>query len=517
MPRQFNVAGVNNPRDHYTLPALRRLPGVRALIDGKQYFVVHAPRQVGKTTAFRTLAQELTAQGTYAAVLVSVEMGVPFRDKVGAAEDTILASWRDSARARLPADLQPPPWPDAPEGSRIRRALQAWAEACSRPLVVFLDEIDALEGETLLSILRQIRDGHADRPEHFPWSLAVIGMRNVRDYKIASGGADRTHSASPFNVATEAMTLRNFTHDEVRELYAQHTAETGQMFLPEAVDRAFEFSGGQPWLANALARQLVTVVVTDVGTPITPAHVDEAKDILIQRQDTHLDSLAERLREPRVRNVIEPIMTGMHLGEVPMDDRQFVTDLGLVRMNPNGGVQIANPIYEEIIVRMLSGSIRDSIPPLRPIWLKSDGRIDFDALLQAFLTFWRQHGAPLLGSTPYHEFAPHLVLMSFLHRIVNGGGTIEREYAIGRGRMDLHVCKGEDQFAVEIKVWRTDGDADPLGEGLEQIEEYLSGLKLDTGWLVIFDRRASAPPLSQRLGASTATTPRGRVVTVIRA
>lgn len=517
MPRQFNVAGVNNPRDHYTLPALRRLPGVRALIDGKQYFVVHAPRQVGKTTALRTLAQELTAEGTYAAVLVSVETGVPFRDRVGVAEDAILGSWQDSAHARLPAAFQPPPWPDAPEGSRIRRALRAWAETCSPPFVVFIDEIDALEGETLLSILRQLRDGHADRPEHFPWSLAVIGMRNVRDYKLASGGANRTYSASPFNIATTALTLRNFTHDEVGELYAQHSAETGQVFLPDAVDRAFELSGGQPWLVNAIACQLVTVIVPDRGVPITPEHVDQAKEILIQRQDTHLDSLGERLREPRVRGVIEPIMTGTHLSEVPLDDRKLVMDLGLVRMNPDGGVQIANPIYEEIIVRVLSDSIRASIPPLRPIWLKSDGRIDFDALLQAFLTFWRQHGAPLLGSTPYHEFAPHLVLMSFLHRIVNGGGTIEREYAIGRGRMDLHVCKGQDQFAVEIKVWRTDGDADPLREGLEQIEEYLSGLKLDTGWLVIFDRRASAPPLSQRLGASTATTPRGKVVTVIRA
>ncbi|MBK9261969.1 MAG: ATP-binding protein [Polyangiaceae bacterium] len=517
MPRQFNVAGVNKPSIHYTLPASRRLPGVRALIDGQQYFVVHAPRQVGKTTALHTLAQELTAEGTYAAVLVSVETAVPFRDNVGMAEDAILGSWKLSARVRMPAAFQPPPWPDAPVGSRIRYALQAWAETCLRPLVVFIDEIDALEGETLLAILRQLRDGHPDRPEHFPWSLAVIGMRNVRDYKLASGGADRTHSASPFNVVSKALTLRNFTHDEVVELYGQHTTETGQVFLPEALDRAFEMSQGQPWLANAIARALVEDVVTDRNTPITPAHVDQAKDILIERQDTHLDSLAERLREPRVRSVIEPIMIGAHLGEVPMDDRQFVTDLGLVRMNPDGGVQIANPIYEEIIIRMLSGSIRASIPPLRPIWLKPDGRIDFDALLQAFLTFWRQHGAPLLGSTPYHEYAPHLVLMSFLHRVVNGGGTIDREYAIGRGRVDLHVSKGEDRFAVEIKVWRADGDSDPLGEGLVQIEEYLSGLKLDTGWLVIFDRRPSAPPLSQRLGASTATTPRGKIVTLIRA
>lgn len=517
MPRWFNVAGPNEVADHYTLPAMRRLPEVFGLIDKKQYFVLHAPRQAGKTTALRTLALELTATGKYAAVLVSMETGVPMRQNLGATEKTVLDAWRLSAEVRLPPELHPPPWPAAGEGNRIRAALRAWAEACPRPLVVFLDEIDALEGEVLISVLRQLRDGYADRPGHFPWSLAVIGMRNVRDYKIASAEVDRAHSASPFNIAAEALTLRDFTRAEVAELYGQHTAETGQTFLPEAVDRAFALSQGQPWLVNALARRLVEVVVTDRDNPITQSHVDKAKDLLIERQDTHMDSLAERLREPRVRSVIEPLMTGGLMSDIPADDQQFVMDLGLIRARPDGQIEIANPIYEEIIIRSLSVSIRASIPTLRPQWLTADGRLDMDALLQAFLSFWRQHGFPLLGSTPYHEFAPHLVLMAFLHRIVNGGGTIDREYAVGRGRMDLHVRKGADRFALEIKVWRKDGDPDPLSHGLSQLDEYLSGLSLRTGWLVIFDRRESAGPLSQRLLASKVTTPGGREVTVVRA
>jgi len=145
----------------------------------------------------------------------------------------------------------------------------------------------------LISVLAQIRDGYRFRPSGFPWSLAVIGVRNVRDYKIASGGADRSHSASPFNIVSEALTLRNFNRDEVAELYGQHTADTGQVFLPEAVDRAFALTQGQPWLVNALGGQLVNVLVTDVGTAIAAADVERAKDILVRRQDTHLDSLSE--------------------------------------------------------------------------------------------------------------------------------------------------------------------------------------------------------------------------------
>lgn len=514
--RRFNTAGPNDPRDCYTIPALRRLPDVRRLIDDKLYFVLHAPRQVGKTTALLALAKELIADGSYAAIVVSVEAASVMRNDVRAAEITMLDAWRTTAEASLPPDLQPPPWPKAKTGNRVRAALQAWALSCPRPLVVFIDEIDSLENEVLLSVLRQLRDGHKFRPTKFPHSLALVGMRNVRDYKLASGGQDRSRSASPFNIAAEALTMRNFTPDEVAELYAQHTTESGQVFLPEAIARVFALTWGQPWLVNALARQLVEVVVND-GSPITAKHVDQAKDILIQRQDTHVDSLAERLYEDRIRAVIEPILTGEGSTTVSLEDQRFVCELGLIRIPENGPVVIANPIYEEIFLRMLTSVIRMSTPTLRPIWLKTDGRIDFEKLLQSFLEFWRQHGFPLLGSTPYHELAPHLVLMSFLHRVVNGGGTIEREYAIGRGRMDLLVQKGLDKFAIEIKVWRNDGDSDPLDDGLEQIDEYLDGVHLATGWLMIFDRRPSAPKLKERLGASKAKTPSGKEITVVRA
>ncbi|MCA9635011.1 MAG: hypothetical protein KC420_03145, partial [Myxococcales bacterium] len=75
MPRWFNTAGPCDPADHYMLPVMRRLPSVRRLIDRKAYFVVHAPRQVGKTTSLLALARELTAEGRYCAVLLSLEVG----------------------------------------------------------------------------------------------------------------------------------------------------------------------------------------------------------------------------------------------------------------------------------------------------------------------------------------------------------------------------------------------------------------------------------------------------------
>ena len=110
----------------------------------------------------------------------------------------------------------------------------------------------------------------------------------------------------------------------------------------------------------------------------------------------------------------------------------------------------------------------------------------------------QQHGEPLLKSTPYPEIARHLVLMAFLHQVVNGGGSLERGYAIGSGRMDICLQYGQVVMGMELKVWRQ-GKTDPLTAGLTQLDEYLDGLGLATGWLVIFDRRPGLPPMGERI------------------
>ena len=516
MPRWFNTAGPCKPDIHYMLSPLTRLPELERLIAQESYYVLHAPRQTGKTTLMLSLAQELTASGRYAAVMLSVEVGAVFSAQPGKAEAAILDAWRGAAKFRLPSELNPPVWPKVEGGRRIGAALQVWSEALSLPLVVFIDEIDALQDEALISVLRQLRDGYPNRPGGFPQSVGLVGLRDVRDYKVASGGSERLNTSSPFNIKVESLTLRNFNAGEVAELYQQHTDDTGQVFAPEAVARAFELTQGQPWLVNALARQAVETLVSDRTQPITVLTIDAAKEILIQRRDTHLDSLAERLREPRIKAIVEPMLAGESMGSIPDEDRQFVLDLGLVRRSPAGGFVIANPIYKEVIPRVLTGATQDTLPLISPTWLNEKGELVPDMLLSSFLDFWRQHGQPLLKSAAYHEIAPHIVLMAFLHRVVNGGGTLEREYAIGMGRMDICLRYGEVTLGMELKVWRQ-GEKDPVEQGLVQINGYLAGLNLASGWLVIFDQRIGIPPIAERTSVEVMKTAGDRTIQVIRA
>jgi hypothetical protein len=169
MPRWFNTAGPCKAEIHYMLPPTVRLPNLERLIAQESYFVIHAPRQTGKTTAMLALAKQLTESGNYAAVMVSAEVGAPFSHDPGAAELAILSAWYSRTQVYLPSDFRPPEnWDEAQPGRRIQDALERWAQISPRPIVLFIDEIDSLQDEALISILRQLREATPSVPSIFP-------------------------------------------------------------------------------------------------------------------------------------------------------------------------------------------------------------------------------------------------------------------------------------------------------------------------------------------------------------
>jgi len=523
--RFFNTEGPVVPEDHYSLPPLQRwdLAGILNLIAQKKYFLLHAPRQTGKTTCLLALADHLNQSGRYRALYANIETAQAARERVELAMTGIVqtlaaqAVWQlgDSETESLARRVLA----DQAATVALGQYLAHWCERSPLPIVLLLDEVDALVGDCLISLLRQLRAGYPQRPQRFPQTAILCGVRDLRDYRIhASSEAAPITGGSAFNIKAKSLRLGDFNQTEVVTLLQEHTTETGQAFTPEAVERVWILTQGQPWLVNALAYEACFDMREgrDRSQPVTVTMIEQAKENLILRRVTHLDQLADKLREERVRRVIEPMLAGTAPGEVPEDDRQYLVDLGLLRRAGGGGLVVANPMYREVLPRMLASGPQDSLPQIAPTWLNADGSLNLEHLLAAFLRFWRQHGQPLLGSALYHEIAPHLVLMAFLHRVVNGGGTLEREYAIGWGRMDLCLRYGAVTLGIELKVWR-DGEPDPLAEGLEQLDGYLAGLELDGGWLVIFDRRTGQPPIRERTSNSETQSPQGRWVTVVRA
>lgn len=522
-PRSFNIAGPCDESRHYLIDPISRLPDARGLIDEGGYFVVHGPRQTGKTTSLRALAKALTADGQYAALYFSCETGAVLSDSIGKMEQVLLHRIEAAATDDLPESLRPPAGEDAPSGVQLVAYLRAWAKSCPRPLVLIFDEIDALRDDGLRSVLQQLRDGFPRRPERAPHSVILAGLRDVRDYKVASGGElpvreGRLGTSSPFNIKVASTRLASFTEAQVRALLGQHTAATGQRFSEPALARVFYYTEGQPWLTNALASEVIKGL--KITGEIIAAHIDRAKENLVLARATHLDSLMARLMEPRVHRIIGPVIAGTLAGGYNSfdDDQRYVHDLGLITIRPPA---IANPIYREVIARVLSTSAEANVVVPPRGFVLPDGGLDFDRLLREFMAFWIEHGEVLKEGMPYHEVAPQLVLMAFFQRVVNGGGYIEREYGVGRGRIDLLLRwplpdGGEQRHAIELKV-RTARSGDPLEKGLSQLDGYLDRLGLDTGVLVIFDRRVDAPAIHLRTTLTDVQRAEGHRVQLLRA
>lgn len=489
MRRHFNTAGPCDLEKHYMLPAEGRLPDLLPLVEREQYFVIHAARQTGKTTAMRALAARLREMGLMA-VHATLEASQG-EEEVEAAEARWISAIAWSA-ARLPPGDRPPEPPEAAPGTRLAVWLGAWATALApRPLVLFLDEADVVTGVPMVNLLRQLRSGFPERPARFPACIALVGMRDLRDYLTASKDGVPVNPGSPFNIKSESITLRNFTEAEVGELYAQHTADTGQAFAPAAVERAFYWTQGQPFLVNKLAATCVDVLATDRTTTITAAHVDEAKERLVLSRTTHLDALAQRLREPRVARIVQAVILGDEAIDYGHDDFQYTLDLGLLR-RARAGAEPANPIYREVLAREVSYNMQENAPlPWWP-WERAPGKLDFPALVAAFREWWRDNGEFLGETAPsYPEAVAHVAVMGFLQRVVNGGGRVEREFAAGRGAVDVVVHFGGERFVVEIKRVRAGRDTiERVREkGLAQISRYLASLGASEGWLFIFDQR----------------------------
>ncbi len=498
--RFFNTSGPVDPADHYFIPPLDRLDAeeIRWLILQKRYFLLHAPRQTGKTSALLALRDLLNREGDVRCVYANVEGAQTARENVGETMRTLLSVLTEEAEATLGDSSLPDRWSGVLDSSgphdALRTALVRWTAAAPKPLVLLLDEVDALVGDSLVSVLRQLRSGYPKRPERFPASVVLCGVRDVRDYRIhASSEKEVITGGSAFNIKAESFRLGDFDEGDVRTLLGQHTEETEQAFTEGALAAVWEQTRGQPWLVNALAYQTCfrNREARNRRRTVTKEMILEAREALILRRDTHLDQLADKLGEPRVRRVIEPLLSGVLAPDrIPDDDLQYVRDLGLIAADRP--VRVANPIYREVIPRTLTWNTQEWLM-VKPAWyIREDGSLDVAALLRGFQQFFRENAEHWVDRFDYREAGPQLLLQAYLQRVVNSGGRIEREYGLGRGRVDLVVVwpgNGmEEKTVVECKVVRTHPGR-TIREGMRQTRAYMDRAGSAAGHLVVFDRR----------------------------
>ena len=506
MERFFNTAGPQIPADHYTINPLSRfdLDEILMLIRQKRYFVLHAPRQTGKTSCLLALRDYLNKEGEYISVYANVEGGQASRNDVQSVikstVDTLADEFRGIIKDDLPLKLRDDVQ-NIGKDSMLSAYLRRLSENLPKPVVLMIDEIDALVGDSLVSVLRQIRSGYPNRPASFPLSVILCGVRDVRDYRIVLSNQEIVTGGSAFNIKAESLRLGNFSKEEIHELYMQHTSETGQEFDEACFPVVWHATEGQPWLVNAIGHEVTYKIREnrDRTIRVIPEMIDRAVENIIYRRDTHIDQLIDKLKEERVRRVIQPMLANSDDADdslIPTDDIQYVADMGLIKIERGKASRIANSIYREIIPRELTWSTQVSLTQ-DPMWYQNaDGSINMEKLLLDFQQFFRQNADSWISKFDYAEAGPQLLLQAFLQRIVNGGGFIDREYGLGRRRTDLLIRKPltegyggpVQRIVLELKIKRGNLDT-VIAEGLEQTFAYMDLCgSVDEGHLIIFDR-----------------------------
>ena len=489
--RRFDVAGPVGPEVHYAVPPLSRLdlPRILGLVESRAYFVLHAPRQTGKTSVLGALRERLAAEG-WRSVYASIESGRMVGGDREAAVRGILSAIGEAAAACLDDDSMEDIWPGELEkrgpADAIGASLARWAQmAGGERLVLLLDEVDGLDEDTLFALLSQLRARFGRRPHRFPRCVVLCGLRDLRDCPLGDTGS--------FNIVTESLRLPDFSRGEVEGLLGQHTQETGQEFAPDAVEEIWDATSGQPWLVNALARDVCfeNEAGRDRSRTIEKDAVVAARDRLILDSPIRLRHFADQLKEPRVRRVIEPILAGRaQYLSTERADLAYVRALGLTKAN--GEVEIANPIYREVVPRLLSVAAESRLSADNTPFLRADRRLDVPTLLAAFQGFFREHSEWWAQGFSFREAAVQVLLQAFLQRIVNAGGRIVRKYALGMGRSDLLIeWRASDRlqrFVVECKVRREHDSLETvIREGAAQTARYLDRCDAEEGHLVVID------------------------------
>ncbi len=499
MARFFNTAGPIRPEKNYCIDPLHRinLDEILSLIQQEKYFVVHAPRQTGKTSYLLALTEYLNQQGTYKCLYTNIESAQAARENVFDGMREILNSLASDATYYLNdpffKDNGKQILDETGAFGALKAALSLWCQNNEKPVVLFIDEIDSLVGDTLISVLRQLRSEYPKRPRFFPQSIILCGVRDVRDYRIHSDQEKTVVTGgSAFNIKSESLRLGNFTGPEIEELYTQHTTETGQPFHKEIFPLIGELTEGQPWLVNALAYETCFKMAAgkDRCTAITVAMINQAKENLILRRVTHLDQLSDKLKEERVRRVIEPILVGAPKSKSMLEEEvDYVVDLGLIKKD--GEIRIANRIYQELIPRTLTYSTQLTINQESSWYKKEDSSLDMDKLLTNFQDFFRMNFESWVDGFQYQEAGPQLLLQAFLQRIVNGGGRVEREYGLGRQRTDILVLwpyqNTMQRAVIELKLLYGKLET-TIQTGMAQTYQYMDKCNATEGFLLVINK-----------------------------
>lgn len=489
--RYFNTHGPVEIEEHYVVSRQWLVDELKTQIDHGKYFTVFAPRQMGKTTLLRQLDEVLATDPEYLPIPLSFEQyeswsPSDFMEDIADLISYLLRQALEKRNHPKAKEVETFLHANSPKTYQaVRRFFRdLYSVVPDIKIVLIIDEFDATPTEALSPLLQTWRTMYLDK--HLPHSLycvMLIGIQNIARLNFGR--------SSPFNIAYQQR-INGFSLDELADLLAQYTAESGQRFDPDTVEMLHEQTGGHPFLVNRTAAILTEKLVPDRSVSITVDHLRSAIGQLVRETNYNFETVVRHAREYQddVLNILFGGTYGFNLND------SLVSDLytqGVIRQDEHQNCKIANPIYSEVLLAAFrpirtgeQAAIIANGYDFRPHAV--DGQLEMGALLSRFREFIERRGREAFKVTEMPlEATGQYLLMAYLDLVVRQlGGDLFTEVDSGDGRLDLIIVYHGNRYVLETKIWRGPAAYD---EGLVQLADYLTFEGEEQGYYVIFHAR----------------------------
>jgi len=468
---------------------------IKTMVDMGRYFSIFAPRQSGKTTFFKGFSSKLEKDPAYVSIFLSFQayknvdrqrfyqlIQKEVYNQLINRLNAVNCSKRDAVKVCLDSHNLT----DHISLSELFEELNRIIEF--KKIVIFIDEFDGIpinELENFLTTLRELYQKYKERTDKALYSVGLVGIRNIT--KLIVGGV------SPFNIADQVK-LPPFTLKNVRDLYAQYTEETNQVFTEESVKKVFDETAGQPWLVNRLGTILTVDIKPQTTDPITAEDVEKAVEILLYEENSHFDNISEKAKQYK-ETFINIVFDGVEY--IPGDEEQsLLLTHGLIKAEGKN-IRVSNPVYKKRFTKTFfreSGAIVDV--SVRG-YFRPDGLLNMEAILSDFEEYIMQIGVnAFYASQKPYEKTGQFLLTAWLYQFVEQGkGALSFEVSTGLGRIDILLTYQGRKYIIETKINRSSLER-TAQKAIDQLcSKYLLTERVNEGYVMIFDPKTTVGEL----------------------
>jgi AAA-like domain len=468
--RYFNTSGPNIRAEHYTLERSELVLKGLDMVHKRRYFTIWAPRQTGKSTYFRLLAEKLLEEG-YKVCHINVE-------------NYLKESQADFLRyfCRHLSES----WGEVFKPKSLSAVFDQIETIKDKKLILIVDEIEGMNPLYFGSFLHSVRSAYHSREQHGLKSVIFVGVSNITGIV--------QDNASPFNIS-DSLQVDYFTHEETFDLLGQHETETGQLFDPKVKEKIYAITAGQPGLVNGFGLKLIEKCA---GKPVIEYqdYLDVEEWYLYEALDKNVANVINKAKKHQ--KFLEELLFLERKVRFDIDKEhiRYFHINGLIRKDADGNILFWVPLYKKRLQKYFYPIMNGESEEVQGnIWLDNylapDRSPDMDKIIREYQDYAKRRGfryfierdekgqpKGLREAALIYSFETYI--QSFL-QVFKGKSYLEAHVALGRSDLVVNILNRE--YVIEAKIFYNIAQ---FAEGKIQLAYYAQSLGLSKGVYLVF-------------------------------